>query len=53
MDKYITLVIFIGGMSLGSLAGRYHGQSEVFQQLLSDKIECTLDVNPITATQLK
>lgn len=53
MDKYYTLVIFIAGISFGVSGGKYYGQTEIFQQLLEDKIECSLTVNPITAAQMK
>jgi hypothetical protein len=53
LDKYLLLLVLILGISIGVLSGRYYGQVEVFKQILNDKIECSLTINPITAEMLK
>jgi ABC-type microcin C transport system permease subunit YejE len=49
----LPIVVLLIGIIIGTLSGRYYGQVEVFKQILDDKIECSLTVNPITSKQLK
>ena len=53
MNQYVVLAIFIIGMVVGIVGGKFYGQSKVYGVLWSDKIECALTVNPLTVEQMK
>lgn len=53
LEKYTLMTALLLGIALGVFSGRYYGQTEIFKQILDDKIECSLTVNPVTAKQLK